>query len=321
MDPNIVNTRLQLSPGNLVWIQEEHLQYDLSPQKKVKRRTTPLSHSKVTNSSSFSTSTERSKDEEICNKAALHDAELKMKQMQVNSVNSDSVSKKISTGTANLKKSEKTKFTVEKCQNAFCQKMSSPETQFSRCAGCKSAYCSRQCQLVDWKSTHKKMCSQLSQLKTGIADLNVRKIVGKWLIATRLYLCPFAVHQYKKRGCGFMFVQSENTLLELFYNSPVNSRGFRLNRRFFIHYLTVEEWKKRCVQNFEFSLITSALVKEVSTKDLKVDEKLTIVVLLRCGRLVVVRMPLVPDYRICEKLCSTGGESVESDMLQLNLDE
>ena len=45
-----------------------------------------------------------------------------------------------------------------------CKKTAQDETKLSLCAKCKSAlYCSRDCQLKDWKSGHKAACKSMSK--------------------------------------------------------------------------------------------------------------------------------------------------------------
>ena len=45
------------------------------------------------------------------------------------------------------------------CQNATCDKLESKRGQFQRCGVCRrSLYCSRECQLLDWRVRHKQEC-------------------------------------------------------------------------------------------------------------------------------------------------------------------
>ena len=49
---------------------------------------------------------------------------------------------------------------VETCSNPACKKVETRFGQFNVCSACRSVYyCSRECQLADWKA-HKKACKQ-----------------------------------------------------------------------------------------------------------------------------------------------------------------
>ena len=50
------------------------------------------------------------------------------------------------------------------CAARGCLKTETVERRFSKCSGCKQAhYCSRDCQVSDWKARHKKICKTASE--------------------------------------------------------------------------------------------------------------------------------------------------------------
>lgn len=329
-------SRLALTPGNIVWLQEEHLQYDLkpSPETPLKSPLKDGEEAALVAVRAIAASDGNTPAPATDSPAAAHAASIAKSTQRTTSSAAATVNasfkcrKKKSTSCITQKggSAAGTSRAVFKCQHVLCDKTSADgTTKFSRCSKCQAAYCSRACQVKDWKKpfNHKAMCKQLAAINNGSLSnlLNQREIVGKWLISTRLYLCPFAVHHYKARGQGFLFVQSPNTLLDLFYAAPVNSRGCMLHRQVYVHYLALTEWHERCSQNFEMSAVTEQLSAAVNNNDLKRDGRVVVVVLLRCGRLCVLTMPLVPDFGISEKLGGANVKEASSDCLQLNLDE
>lgn len=50
------------------------------------------------------------------------------------------------------------------CSNRGCKRTETVDQKFSRCSKCKVAiYCSRDCQIADWKIRHKKVCKEAAK--------------------------------------------------------------------------------------------------------------------------------------------------------------
>ena len=58
-----------------------------------------------------------------------------------------------------------------KCQLRTCQQLEAPGTKFLRCSRCKqAAYCSQDCQVMDWTALHhKRVCKALPKATVGAA--------------------------------------------------------------------------------------------------------------------------------------------------------
>lgn len=54
----------------------------------------------------------------------------------------------------------------EKCENRGCFNTDTVTVKLDRCGKCKLAfYCSRECQVADWKARHKKVCSKGAEFR------------------------------------------------------------------------------------------------------------------------------------------------------------
>ncbi|CAN0209886.1 unnamed protein product [Ectocarpus sp. 6 AP-2014] len=210
------------------------------------------------------------------------------------------------------------------CQRAACNKTEEPTGRpFCCCSKCGAKYCSRECQVIDWKKDHKAMCGQLKEMRGGDAGggrapLDRQSVVARVLGRVRLYLCPFAVCHGEALGRGFVFVQqTPNPVLELEYLRPVNSNGRRLDRSIILHFLSMGEFVDAVLQDdFELGVIRSPLEAAVESYDTKAE--MVVLFRARCGYMAVVVVPLVPGWAVCRQL---GLEYKEKDALQLNLDD
>jgi hypothetical protein len=204
------------------------------------------------------------------------------------------------------------------------------DVKLSQCAKCNVAgYCSRECQVKDWKSGagggHKYSCQAYARAGVNMQiDKEEDKSLARKDVFTRIrfYACPFAVHKEGILGKGFLFVQSDCTLAELSLPIPKNSSGRPLNnvRACLLHYLTVGEYDSEvCRDDFELTEVRSKLQEAVDAYDC-----LTSVVLLmrfRCGHVALGVAPLVPDYSISKSLGKDYFELSTAGALQLNLDD
>ena len=196
-------------------------------------------------------------------------------------------------------------------------------TKLLNCAKCRVAiYCSKACQIMDWKAGHKFDCQayQRAGNDTTFKHINHKReaIVNGVLARIRFYSGPFAVHHHNRQGRGFLFLQSPCTLIEMSFLKPVSSSGKTIpERNIVMHFLALGEFDKElCRDGFELTLFRDKLQQAVHSYNPKSE----VVVLLRfrCGHVALLRAPLVPDHSICIKL----GEDYEGKpgAIQLQID-
>ena len=286
-----------------------------------------------------------------------------------------------------------------------------PIRKLSTCSKCHvAAYCSRDCQVIDWKTPggHKRCCpsytrvashiksvrqfyeQQNQQAKTekvneekepldpeNVDDQKERAAVQKAAAAdgediknsddkgsvpatkkqsegnvnqppslneeiqstirdelfgrVRFYVCPYAVFKYRQLGRGFLFLQSDRTLLDLSYATPKDGITGRSlvdgdpwsksqNRSVLLHYLTLGEFDSElCREDFELYHVRPKLQNAIDTYD--PEKHLVLLCRFRDGHMAVGIAVLVPDYGICQKLGDDYYSSNDSGALQLNLDD
>jgi hypothetical protein len=147
----------------------------------------------------------------------------------------------------------------------------------------------------------------------------------------RFYACPYAVFKYGQLGRGFLFLQSDRTLLDLSYATPkdgITGRSFvdndpwnkSQNRAVLIHYLTLGEFDSElCREDFELYHVRARLQEAIDTYD--PERHVVLLCRFRDGHMAVGTAVLVPDYGICQKLGQDYYASNDSGALQLNLDD
>jgi len=147
----------------------------------------------------------------------------------------------------------------------------------------------------------------------------------------RFYVCPYAVFKYRQLGRGFLFLQSDRTLLDLSYATPKDGITGRSlvegdpwsksqNRAVLLHYLTLGEFDSElCREDFELYHIRPKLQHAIDTYDS--EKHLVLLCRFRDGHMAVGIAVLVPDYGICQKLGGDYYSSNDSGALQLNLDD
>ena len=192
------------------------------------------------------------------------------------------------------------------------------------CSKCRvAAYCSKECQVMDWKAGHKFDCKGYQRIGLDMSFKHVNHkreaIVTGVLSRIRFYSGPFAVHHHSKQGRGFLFLQSPCTLAEMSLMKPISSSGkiVEPKRSVVMNFLTLGEFDQElCKDDFELAVFRDKLQNAVNTYNPKTE----IVVLLRfrCGHVALLRAPLVPDYMISVKL----GEDYEGKpgAMQLEID-
>lgn len=101
--------------------------------------------------------------------------------------------------------------------------------KFSKCSKCQVAtYCSRDCQIQDWKQgRHKLACQSYSRYaasETAAATFK-EEIRNGVFSRIRFYACPYAVHKTSQLGKGLLFIQSDTSLEDLSIAIPKDRFG------------------------------------------------------------------------------------------------
>lgn len=230
-----------------------------------------------------------------------------------------------------------------------CGETSSDTKKLSTCSKCQIAkYCSRDCQIEDWKTgssntnttieqpkiPHKHLCQAFRtcgttlQLTTTDQKEQARNIL--WT-SIRFYSCPYSVHHSQTLGRGFCFVQSPFTLNQIALPHQVYSKLYagqqqQQSRNVLIHYLTLGEYDAELIKDdFELTSVRNTLTTLVNEYDL--EKELVVMMRFRCGHVSVgIIRTIVPEHRICKSLGmdyfgnDSGGEG-GIQALQLNLDD
>ena len=210
------------------------------------------------------------------------------------------------------------------------------------CAQCHIAgYCSRECQVGDWKRRHKgAACASYQRLERPGQKNNEKGegvTRGHWILSSlekqcearneffgrlRFYICPYAVFRHATLGRGFVFLQTNHTISMMSLAVPIDCWGHSLGMRSCtVHYLTLGEYDQEiCRDDFEMTMVRKNLQEAVA----EYDTLTQIVVLMRfrCGHLALGLTSLVPDYGLCQRL---GKDYFATDptmgSLLLNLDD
>jgi hypothetical protein len=192
-----------------------------------------------------------------------------------------------------------------------------------KCAKCSvAAYCSRDCQIKDWKTgRHKMACpSYLRAASIPFQEDGKVSIRNELYGRIRFYVCPYAVFRTTDLGRGFVFLQSDRTLQDMSLYIPKDFTGNSVTRSILIHYLTIGEFDSEvCKEDFELALVRTKLKELVDTYN--VEKEVIVFFKFRCGHMALGRAVMVPDYKICQKLGQDYYAENPMGALQLNLDE
>jgi MYND finger len=213
--------------------------------------------------------------------------------------------------------------------------------RLSKCGQCKVAsYCRKECQVSDWRSSHKLACASYARISLleqeqkrhqHVADVTSAAVdVGACAHARneifariRFYACPYAVIKETTLGRGFLFLQSDQTLIVQSLALPKDVTGRSTGMRsVMVHYLTLGEYDLEvCRDDFEMTAVRGALQEAVASYD--VSKEVVVLMRFRCGHVALGTAVLVPEYSVCKAL---GREYYASDTssigaLQLNLDD
>jgi hypothetical protein len=137
----------------------------------------------------------------------------------------------------------------------------------------------------------------------------------------RFYVCPYAVYRSLDLGRGFLFVQTDRTLVQLSPYLPKDCTGRMVTRSVLIHYLTMGEFDSEvCRDDFELAFVRTKLLQALDACDS--EREIVLLFRFRCGHLALGKAVLVPDYSICKRLGQDYyADNSSSGALQLNLDD
>lgn len=224
----------------------------------------------------------------------------------------------------------------------------------SKCAKCNIAsYCSKECQVQDWKAMskggggHKGTCAAYGRLgilkeKSNQEDDSnndtIQKVVNHLIHIPldqdkeqvrneifgriRIYACSYAVHRTKSLGRGFLFLQSDSTLATLSTPIPKDALGHPIIavRAILMHFLTLGEFDAElCRDDFELTMCRTKLQEAVNDYD--EHKEVVLLMRFRCGHLALGKATLVPDRGICSTLGQQYFGEQGGKAVQLNLDD
>lgn len=194
--------------------------------------------------------------------------------------------------------------------------------KFASCSRCGARFCSRACQVADWKrgGAHKRMCPQLAAFRDGgfgaaqKRDAALRGCLGR----VRMYAFPFYVARRAAKGAGALFLQSRNTLDEFYFDGPVTRRGEPAARTVFVSFVTPAEFDAELVaEDFELALARRGFARGVAAVA-EVPGRACVLCKFRCGYVAVFTTQIVPDVAVCNALAADYDDRA---ILQLNIDE
>lgn len=199
----------------------------------------------------------------------------------------------------------------------------SDDTKLSKCAKCHvAAYCSRECQIKDWKEgRHKFSCPSYARLSTINTEATKEQVRNEVFGRIRFYACPYAVHKTSELGNGFLFIQSDTSIQDLSIAIPKDKHGRTMTTRsILMHYLTLGEYDAEvCRDDFEMAVVRNKLHELLNDYD--EQSELVILLRLRCGHVALGKAVLVPDYQICKKLGQDYYADNPAGAVQLTLDD
>jgi hypothetical protein len=142
----------------------------------------------------------------------------------------------------------------------------------------------RECQVRDWKKSHKSFCELLSKKRNGTFSKSDLDVIVSTIRNARIYVSPFTVSKYQQRGRGFVFVQSTATLEDLSYGGHVTETGRRLDRSLSIGYFTLHEFNGKLLKDYPtLGSVKSGLEDLVGKYDPK--EQIALMFISGCGKL------------------------------------
>ena len=195
--------------------------------------------------------------------------------------------------------------------------------KLSKCSRCNvAAYCSRNCQISDWKTgRHKMACPSYARVANTDTSVGTKEEFRNELFQRiRFYICPYAVFRTSELGRGFLFLQTDKTIRDLSVYIPKDCTGRLVSRSVLCHFLTLGEFDSEvCKDDFELALMRTPLKKSIESYD--IEKEVILLIRFRCGNMSLGKAVLVPDYKICKKLGKDYYAETANNALQLNLDD
>eukprot|EP00977_Amphora_coffeiformis_P002710 scaffold521_cov167-Amphora_coffeaeformis.AAC.1 len=209
----------------------------------------------------------------------------------------------------------------------YCASKPPKDTKLAKCSKCKVAgYCQRECQVKDWKKSHKSACATYKRVgpdMRGLYRSADAAAAARMDIYNRIrfYACAFAAFKEATLGRGFLFIQADQSLAALSLAVPKDCYGRTLpTRGVIVHYLTVGEYDSEvCRDDFELATVRTDLQKVVDDY----DEQSEVVLLFRfrCGHVAVGKAKLAMPYGSFRKLGTDLFAENNAPCVQLNIDD
>jgi len=138
----------------------------------------------------------------------------------------------------------------------------------------------------------------------------------------RFYAYPYAVHASRTSGRGFLFVQSDSSLVVMSLPVPVLSNGRKYSkcRSVVLHWLRIKEYVSEvCMDDFELAGATRELKEAVEDYDETVELPVlnAIPMQSRCGRDHTSRPGLQALFGVGREYYGQGDGAA----VQLNIDD
>jgi hypothetical protein len=201
-----------------------------------------------------------------------------------------------------------------------------PLTTLSKCAKCKvAAYCERDCQVKDWKASHKAACASYQRVGANMKGLvtpeSQAQARQEIFHRVRFYACAYAIHKEAQVGKGFLFLQSNHSLAAMSVAIPKDSYGRKLGTRgIMVHYLTLGEFSSElCRDDFEMTTFKSDLTTAVENYD--PQTQVILLLRFRCGHVAIGRAQLSMSYASFKTLGKQFFAEQNAECLQLNIDD
>jgi len=207
-----------------------------------------------------------------------------------------------------------------------CGKDPADSSELLKCGKCRvAAYCSKDCQLKDWKGGgHKHACDSYKRVGPNISltDDQDRTDARQELVQrVSLYAFPYAVHKTETLGKGFLFIQSTHSLAIMSLKKHQDSWGRTVRgRAVLLHYLTIGEFDAEVSRDdFELVHIRQKLLEAI--EQYSIDEEIVTLMRFRCGHVAVGIVKLVPEYNQCKEMGALQFSTVAAGSVELQLDD